>query len=177
MVGCLGLVLGNGAVGSQREEANSLSEGVRIEQKFTGATKSTFVINLRVGEFVHLTVEQKGVDVVAELATTSQVILTQDSPNGQLGIECIAYVARDSGQHRLTVTSLGGSGDGQAGSIEIHVIAHRIATSADRIHSDVEHSLAAAEQFRLKNTAASRAEAIDLFRYRSAARRTTGAIP
>ncbi len=102
--------------------------------------------------------------MVAELATTSQVILTQDSPNGQLGIECIAYVARDSGQHRLTVTSLGGSGDGQAGSIEIHVIAHRIATSADRIHSDVEHSLAAAEQFRLKNTAASRAEAIDLFR-------------
>ena len=161
---CLALVFAQeGSGAAQREDATTLSEGMRIQRHFVGGNTGRFTINLNAGDFLHVTVEQQGVDVIAELANGDGVILTQDSPNGQFGIECIAYVARDSGQHRLTLTSFGGGAGAQSGNIELHVIAHRIATSADAIHGGIERALAAAQQLRLKNTAGSRAEAIDLF--------------
>ena len=160
---CLSELTGDASQRADVAAIGRLDNGAQLQRPFAGGTSQTFAMNLIAGEFLHLTVEQLGVDVVVELAGPKGTALTQDSPNGQFGIECVAYVAADSGEYRVNVTSFEGGADTQSGRIDLRVIARRVATDEDKVHAEIERALAGGQELRVKNTAATRATAIELF--------------
>ena len=121
--------------------------------------------NLRADDFIQIVVEQKGIDVVAQLAAPDGTVLfTQDSPNGSFGLECVAYVATTGGRYRLIVSSYDKSSEAPAGTFELHVVARRPATSDDLDHAVVEQALAQGNHLRLQNTNETRVKALELFK-------------
>src|SRR6185436_19134345 len=86
---------------------------------------------LRAGQYIHLIVEQLGVDVVATVRDPAgHLILQVDGPSGAWGAEDLFLVARAAGRYDLTLRSWGNSGDAERSAIRLAAI--RPATPEDR---------------------------------------------
>src|SRR6185503_260023 len=85
----------------------SLEVNKPIEKELSGDNAHSYQLKLAANQFVHLVVEQKGIDVVVTLfAPDGQKISEVDSPNGTQGPEPIKAVAAAAGDYRLEVRSL-----------------------------------------------------------------------
>ncbi len=83
-----------------------LTAGKQLERELKGGETQDFVVNLKQGEFLHVDVEQKGVDIVVTLlGPDGKKLLTIDSPNDQYGPELVVWEAAVSGDHKLQVRS------------------------------------------------------------------------
>jgi hypothetical protein len=71
-------------VDAQEPNPILLSDTTRFERPLTGGGRATFAIDLGADDFIQVVVEQKGIDVVAQLAAPDgTVLLTQDSPTAR----------------------------------------------------------------------------------------------
>ncbi len=87
--------------------SSTLRPGTTIEQNLSGAAAHTYTITLDQDDFLHLVVEQKGVDVILKiLAPDGSPALEQDSPNGTQGPEEVLFLAPASGVYRLVIAPL-----------------------------------------------------------------------
>lgn len=118
------------AGGFSQGEAVVLTAGKQLERELKGGETQDFVINLKQGEFLHVDVEQKGIDIaVTLLAPEGKNLLTIDSPNDQYGPELVVWEAAVSGDHKLQVRSP--NIKSPTGSYQIKVVALGAATPAD----------------------------------------------
>ncbi len=108
-----------------------LLPGTTLEQNITGAEAHTYTVTLDQYDFLHLVVEQQGVDVTLRLlGPDGSLSLEQDSPNGPRGPEELLFLAPASGVYRLVITPFG---QGQAGGrYVLRFLARRPATDDDR---------------------------------------------
>src|SRR5262249_13285239 len=131
---CLLMALGVLAVAKAGQQAAvTLGVGSSIERELKGGEAHTFRVNLTSGQFFHVVIDQRGIDVAATLlAPDRQQITKVDGPNGAYGPEPVVVVAERAGDYLLEVSS----SDKKAapGRYEIRVIALRDATPADRNH-------------------------------------------
>jgi len=89
------------------------------------------VLTLQAGQYLHLVVEQFGLDVVATLRDAAgHLLLRVDSPNGGSGPEELFLVAGTTGRYALAVEPLEGSAGG--GRFAVRVQTLRRATPEDR---------------------------------------------
>lgn len=104
-------------------------------------------LDLGAGEFVHLVVDQQGVDLAIELRDPRERLLIRvDSPNGENGPEELVAIAGDPGAYRFEIAAPEGSPG--AGRYRFRIAARRVATAADRELVAADRSYHRARQLR-----------------------------
>jgi len=83
-----------------------LESGRPILRANPGKKGHTYSIDIRKGEFAYLKLEQIDLDVALELTDPQkQTIFTHDTYQGRLGVEVIAFIAKQSGAYTLKLTA------------------------------------------------------------------------
>ncbi|MGH9904475.1 MAG: tetratricopeptide repeat protein, partial [Pyrinomonadaceae bacterium] len=145
------------------QEAQQLAAGYRAEQELKGGETQSYSILVEAGQFLHVNVEQKGIDVVATLVGgDGKPILKIDSPNSIWGLEPLIAIAETSGNYRIDVSSTNKSA--APGHYEIRVVALREAIPTDKEPVAADRIFWEANRLRVQRTAASSREAIEKFK-------------
>ena len=156
---CLAACVGIRGLPAWAAEDRPLRPGVSIEDRIRGGEKHWFLIEAAAGQFLHVAVEQKGIDVaVVLLAPDGHQLAQSDLQNGAWGPEPIVAVVGEKGAYRLTVSVPGASV--ALGNYEIRLLALRDPEPADLERAAAETAFRAGETLRLRHTPAARDEAI-----------------
>jgi CHAT domain-containing protein/tetratricopeptide (TPR) repeat protein len=143
---------------SQGEPA-VLMAGRQIERELKGGETQEFVVDLKQREFLHVDVEQRGIDIaVGLLAPDGKNLLTIDSPNDQYGPELVVWEAAVSGLHKLQVRA--GNMKAPTGIYQIKVVALGAATPANSNLIMAARAFETGWSLRSQRTAPSRLAAI-----------------
>jgi CHAT domain-containing protein len=115
---------------AQNQEVRTLELGKTVERELAGEQVHNYLIELAANDFLHVIVEQHGVDVVVTVyAPDGKKLKEVDSPNGTEGPEPVLLIAETAGAYRLEVRSLE---KGAAGKYAVILSEKRTATSEDR---------------------------------------------
>ncbi|HSE16265.1 MAG TPA: CHAT domain-containing tetratricopeptide repeat protein [Pyrinomonadaceae bacterium] len=101
--------------GCTASEAGSqqLAPGADVKHNLRAKETHVFQVMLSPGQYMHVSVNQIGIDVVVKLFDPNQVLLIQrDSPNSKFGPEKVSTVAQLSGNHYLVVCGADNQPDG-----------------------------------------------------------------
>jgi CHAT domain-containing protein len=124
-----------------------LSPGMVLERALKVGEEHRYSVELREGECLQATVEQRGVDVtLTVLGPEGGTLLEADTPTSESGPEPLAFVARTTGVHVVVVKG-GEAPSPEPGRYEVRVEAVREPTPADLIR--VKAAWAMAESVRL----------------------------
>ena len=108
-----------------------LEPGRPIHQKLSGRDRHAYRMRLGAGEFLHVAVEQQGVDlVVAVSASSGQQVAEVDNANGTQGWERVLFVTGASGDYVLEIYPR--EKGAQSGEYEARIEEQRLATQNDR---------------------------------------------
>ena len=137
---------------AQTEPLN-LEVGKIIERELKGGEAHQYRIAMPAAQFLHLEVNQKGIDVAVILSNSSgQKLLEVDSPNGNQGKEIVFYLNDTAGDYRLEIVSP--EKNAPVGKYEIQIIELRAAVEKDKNHIAAENLYREAEAFVNQDTAA-----------------------
>jgi CHAT domain-containing protein/tetratricopeptide (TPR) repeat protein len=85
-----------------------LSANQTIERTIRRGESHPYRFNLKAKEYLHVDVNQRGIDVQLVLVgADGRIIVKRDRPNGVKGKESLSFVATTSGEYRLEVNALG----------------------------------------------------------------------
>jgi CHAT domain-containing protein/tetratricopeptide (TPR) repeat protein len=102
----LALAVAVSAAAPASPPATRLIEGQVVERPIAANESHHYEIELQEGQYLQLEVQQYGVDVGVEVTgPAGQPVLSADGPGGESGPEPVAFVAKTSGVHRLTMTA------------------------------------------------------------------------
>lgn len=113
------------------EDALLLTRGHPVERGISGTQSHVYPLVLGSGEFVRLTVEQRGIDVVVQIEDNGALIAEFDTESRKQGPETVVLSPRHAGTYHLRV--LPRYVMETAGRYEIRVEEIRPATERDRI--------------------------------------------
>ncbi len=120
----------HGQTDAQNREARALVLGKPVERELAGEEAHNYLIELAANDFLHVIVEQRGVDVLVTVyAPDGKKLKEVDSPNGTEGPEPVLLIAKTTGAYRLEVRSLE---KGATGKYAATLIEKRTATTEDR---------------------------------------------
>jgi len=129
-----------------------LEPGKPLERELKGGQKHTYEIRVEAGLFLHVVVEQLGIDVALTLYTPDgKRIASMDSPNGNLGPEKISTIAEAPGIYRLEVVCVDKSAP--AGRYRVKADPTRAPSDLDRARISAERMLAEAAQLQAQGGA------------------------
>ena len=101
-----------------------------IEGSLRGGQRRSFPITLNRRDYVHLVVEQQGIDLVLHwIVPDGRHTVSVDSPTGSRGPEHLRHIAEQAGSHRVELTPL--SDQAPAGRFRLEVRQLRQATAED----------------------------------------------
>ena len=87
--------------------ALTLERGKPVERELLGDQTHSYNITLIAGQYLHLVVEQKGIDVVVSLISADgKKLIEVDSPNGTQEAETVFFIAPITRTYRLEVRPL-----------------------------------------------------------------------
>lgn len=135
-------------------DARPLILGKTIKDKLKGGEAHSYNIALTAGQYLHLVVEQKGIDVaVTVFGSDGKKLVEVDTPNGTRGPEPVSFISEDTGNYRLEVrypikTKI-------AGNYELKVKELRTATEKDRVNVAAQNVFREGQLLALQRTAAS----------------------
>ncbi len=116
----------------QESPVGVLEQGKPIERQIMGGQSHSYKINAAAGQYLHVVVHQRGVDVVVTLFTADGKKLSEvDNPNGAFGPESLNAVTDATGEYRLEVHPF--KADAAAGAYEINLQELRASTAEDKI--------------------------------------------
>jgi len=139
-----------------------LHEGTTTEHEISGGALRTFSIRLDANRYVHIIVEQEGIDVLVTVFDPDKLKQTQvDRPNGIYGPESLSLVTNKTGVYELKVQSFERSA--APGRILISIESPRLPQPSDYRRIFAEQTAAEAERQRNVATANSLHEAVKGF--------------
>jgi hypothetical protein len=107
----------------------SLRQGNPIEREIKLGQTQTFGIALDRDRFLKLIVDQRGIDVVINVASPEGKSMGRfDSPNGSEGPEDVSFVSHSAGTYRIELAPLQEDGNTISGRYEIRIVELRAAT-------------------------------------------------
>jgi CHAT domain-containing protein/lipopolysaccharide biosynthesis regulator YciM len=113
------------------EQAQQLEQEKSIERELAGGQSHSYQITLDAGQYANLVVEQRGIDVVAQLSgPDGKRIMEFDSESRPQGKESVSLVAEAAGTYCLIVRPK--QKEAPEGSYEIRIESLRAATDDDR---------------------------------------------
>lgn len=121
-----------------------------VEREMAAGTKHIYSIALESGQFLRISVDQKGVDVVTSLlAPGGELIVKVNTPNGTSGNEEILHIAEASGTYLMEIE--GKNIDKKVGRYEVKISELCEASPANKNQVLSQRAFLAGEQFRLEN--------------------------
>jgi CHAT domain-containing protein len=112
------------------QQANQLEPGKPIERELAGGQSHSYQLTLDAGQYLHLVVEQSGIDVVVELCgPDGKQIAEFKFESWNQGKETVEHVAETKGSYRLNVRPR--QRRATAGGYEIRIEEVRAATEND----------------------------------------------
>ncbi|HMV49896.1 MAG TPA: CHAT domain-containing protein, partial [Blastocatellia bacterium] len=157
---CTLVLLGGARVHAQDSPALELNKP--IEKTLAGGQSHSYRITLEAGQFVRVSVEQRGIDVVVTLfAPDAKKLREVDAPTGEQGAETLSAVAEAGGAFRLEIKP--GDEKAKAGQYQVRLDAVRPATEADRKLATAQRLADEGEQLRTQREEAARRQAITKF--------------
>src|SRR5262245_25723068 len=143
-------------------DAQALEPGKPIERELAGGGSHYSQLRLAAGQFCHVVVDQRGIDVVAALYGSDGVkIVEVDSPNEVNGPEPISLLAEASGNYRLEVRSP--QKNASSGRYEVKIVELRAATPRDKDRIVAQKAYTDAKSLRNQRTAESQRKAIEKY--------------
>jgi CHAT domain-containing protein/Tfp pilus assembly protein PilF len=128
-----------------RADISEIKPGLPIERELAGGQAHTYRITLMQEQYLHVVVEQKGIDVVVTaFHPDGQKIVAVDSPNGKQGPEPVLLLTSATGDYRIEVKAL--KPNAAPGRYEIRIESLRGATTKDRDRVSADRGFRAAEQ-------------------------------
>ncbi len=128
-----------------------LEPGHPVSRTLSGGEAHSYLVALKAGQYVRLTAEQKGIDVVLRLlAPDGHELISVDSPNGAQGPERASEVAAATGDYRVEVRS--DNAKDKPGQYEMRIDEFRPATERDRTRVAAERVFAEGEGLRRKKS-------------------------
>lgn len=107
-----------------------LEAGKPVEKELAGGAGDSYEVVVGAGQFLHVTVDQMGIDVALTLSgPDGKQIAMMDSPNGFYGPEQISTVAEAQGAYRLEIAS--GDKSVATGRYRVSIDPLRAPTDAD----------------------------------------------
>ena len=145
---------------SVAQDVATLDSTKPVEREMKGGETHVYQLRLTSGQFVNISVEQRGIDIAVDLLNPSEKqINTQDSPNGRYGPESVVGIAETEGNYRLVVQAPDKTAP--IGRYQISVIALREATDVDRAHVAADNAFTEALKLRAQRNATARRAAIE----------------
>lgn len=115
-----------------------------LEREMPAAGEDAYTVRLEAGEYLHVVVEQMGIDVVVSIVgPDGSKLADADSPNGDFGPERLSWIARASGDYSIRVAA-GGEPSAVKPRYRIEVTAIRSPSADDRRRLSAEADLRAA---------------------------------
>src|SRR5262245_47862415 len=120
-----------GGAAPSAQESDSLEPGKSIERELSGGQSHSYKITMISGQYSHIVVEQRGIDVAVALFTPDgKKISEADSEHLIEGSETVSVIAEASGAYLIEVRSP--EKTAKAGRYEIKVEELRAATAEDK---------------------------------------------
>ncbi len=155
------LVNASGTI-SQEGAERALEPGESIERELTGGGSHAYLLRLAAGQFCHVVVDQRGIDVVVVLfGSDGAKIVEVDSPNDVNGPEPVSLLAEASGNYRLEVRSP--EKDAPTGRYEIKIEDLRAAMPQDKGRIAAQKASMDAKSLRNQRTAESLRRAVEKY--------------
>jgi CHAT domain-containing protein/tetratricopeptide (TPR) repeat protein len=144
------LALSATAVEAQDAGAD-LPSGRPVARELAGGANHTYTLTLEAGQFLHLVVEQQGVDVTLTLRDARGVSVAEvDSPNGAWGPERLFLIVDVGGAYRLEVSA--STKEAKPGRYEAKIEELRATTARDRRRVEAFKLFAEAEGWNVAQT-------------------------
>jgi len=146
----------------QATEVKSLEVGQLISRELKGGQSHSYEISIAAGQYAHVVVDQKGIDVVVKLLAPDGKLITEvDSPNRTLGPEPVYVIAETTGIYRLEIGSP--NKNALPGKYEAKLIELRSVTERDKAWLAVRRVFEEAVALSIQGTPESSAAAIKKF--------------
>lgn len=117
------------------QDIPTLETNKPVERTLAGGDAHSYRVGLGVGQFLHVVIEQRGVDVSATLFNPSgERALEVETRSGASGNEAIFFVADIAGNYRLEIHTA--DAKAPAGRYEVKMVELRAAMPQDRIRSE-----------------------------------------
>jgi CHAT domain-containing protein len=150
------------ALAQRPNEMVALEPDKPIEREMQGGESHFFTMALNSGQFLHIVVEQKGIDVVVLVFDPEGKKLAEvDSPNGTSGPEPVSFLTEIAGNYRLEIRSL--EKDAPAGKYEAKIVVLRAAIPQDKARIAAEKAFGEGELLYAQGTKASLKQAIEKY--------------
>ena len=144
------------------QEPQTLAPGTPVEREIAGGQTHTYQLTLAAGQYLHVVVDQRGIDVVVGLfGPDGKQIIEVDSPNGTQGPEPVFLVTEAAGSYRLEVRSL--EKEAKPGRYEVKIAELRPALPLDRNRIAAQKSYAEGKLLYAQGDALSLHKAIEKF--------------
>jgi CHAT domain-containing protein len=138
-----------------------LTQGQAVERELAKGGTDEYRVRCRPGDFVHATVEQRGLDVEAVVvAPDGHELLRIDTPTDRAGAETVAFVAAAAGDHRLQVRALDGD---EHATYRIELAEQRPATEDNRQISEAWRLWSEGARLRAQATADALAKSLEAY--------------
>ena len=138
----------------------SLELGKPLEPAIAAGETHLYTLNLNAGQYAHVVLDQRGVDVVTSIFAPDGTKLVQvDFPNANYGPEPVFLVAETAGAYRIEVRSA----STKPGRYEVKLEQLRAQTEADRTRMAAQKLFADAKALKSQKTQESFQQAIDKF--------------
>lgn len=112
-------------------QTQTLEYGSAITREMAGVDVHAYQLRLEAGQFVHVLVEQRGIDVVVKVyGPDGKQVAEVDSPNWMQGPESVYLVAEADGSYRVEIHPV--EARAAPGSYEVRIKELRSATTQDR---------------------------------------------
>lgn len=139
---------------NDKQSTLMLEPGRAVEREIAGRERQSYRVKVEAGQFLHVIVEQRGIDVtVALVGLDGKPLVEVDTPDLSTGLERVSLVAQASGVYEMVVRPF--KEDATAGRYEIRVAELRAAQPEDNDRVAAEKLFAEGEALRLQWTAAS----------------------
>jgi CHAT domain-containing protein/tetratricopeptide (TPR) repeat protein len=141
-----------GAAANPQITFTRLEPDQSLEKTLAGGHSDTFEIAAAAGQFLHIVVEQLGIDVALTLSgPNGKQIGSMDSPNGAFGLEQISAIADTAGSYRLQVSS--GDNTAPSGRYTVKLAPLKSPSDADRARIIAERLFSEAVELQGKGDA------------------------
>ena len=133
------------------QDAAALKVGKPIELELLGDQSHSYSIAVTAGQYLHVVVDQRGIDVVVTVfGPDGKKLAEVDSTNGTTGPESVSVVTEMAGNYRLELHSL--TPKAAAGRYEVKIIEQGPATKQDRARVAAQKAYADATELKKQDT-------------------------
>ena len=143
---------------AKQTDVRELKLGQPIDRELAGGEAHSYRVLLTAGQYLHVVVEQKGIDVMIRLVAPDGQKMAEVDNDPAVGMESVSTVAEAIGDYHLEVRSQ--NKDVAIGRYEIEIEELREATSKDRVYVAAQKAFEEANQLRDQQKAESRRKAI-----------------